>query len=105
VRGKDELTKLHIKHGLEARSTRVACHIVETINCVLDLLDDQPTAVVEALIDYAKQRQRQERGARQDLGQALIAYGEAALKETRAREHRLLCGITGMSEPGTNDSD
>jgi hypothetical protein len=102
---KDELTKLDISHALGTRSTRVACHIVGTINCVLDLLDEQPTAVVEALIDYANQRQRQERGARQELGQALIAYGQAALREARARERRLLRGITGMSEPGTNDSD
>jgi hypothetical protein len=101
---KGELTKLDISHALGTRSTSVACHIVETINCVLDLLDEQPTAVVEALIDYANQRQRQERrGARQELGQALIAYGQAGLTEARARERRLLRGITGMSEPGDSD--
>jgi hypothetical protein len=102
---KGELTKLDISHALGTRSTSVACHIVETINCVLDLLDEQPTAVVEALIDYVNQRQRQEPRARQELGQALIAYGQATLTEARARERRLLRGITGMSEPGTSDSD
>ena len=103
--GDDLLTKLHISHALGERSTRVAGHIVETINRVLDLIDEQPTAVVEALIDYGKQKQSQEhRKARHDLGEALVAYGQATLKEARARERRLLQGITGMSEPGTNTS-
>jgi len=103
--GDDVLTKLHISHALGARSTRVASHIVETINRVLDLIDEQPTAVLEALIDYAKQKQSQEhRKPRYELGEALVAYGQATLKEARARERRLLQGITGMSEPGTNTS-
>jgi hypothetical protein len=103
--GDDLLTKLHISHALGERSTRVASHIVETINRVLDLIDEQPTAVVEALIDYGKQKQSQEhRKPRHDLGGALVAYGQATLKEARARERRLLEGITGMSEPGTNTS-
>ena len=103
--GNDVLTKLHISHALGERSTRVASHIVETINRVLDLIDEQPTAVIEALIDYAKQKQSQEhRRPRHDLEEALIAYGQATLKEAREREHRLLQAITGMSEPGTNTS-
>jgi hypothetical protein len=103
---KDELTKLHVSHALGTRSTRVACQIVETIDCVLDLLDEQPTAVIEALIDYGRQKQSQEhRKPRHELGGALVAYGQTTLKEARARERRLLQGITGMSEPGTNTSD
>jgi len=103
--GDDVLTKLHMSHALGERSTRVASHIVEMINRVLDLIDKQPTAVVEALIDYGKQKQSQEhKKPRHDLGGALIAYGQATLKEARARERRLLQGITGMSEPGTNTS-
>ena len=103
--GNDVLTKLHISHALGERSIRVASHIAETINRVLDLLDDQPTAVIEALIDYRKQQQSQEhRKPRRDLGEALITYGQATLKEGREREHRLLQGITGMPEPGTNTS-
>jgi hypothetical protein len=103
--GDDLLTKLHVSHALGERSTRVASHIVETINRVVDLIDEQPTAVVEALIDYGEQKQSQEhRKPRHDLGEALVAYGRATLKEARARERRLLQGITGMSEPGTNTS-
>jgi hypothetical protein len=103
--GDDLLTKLHISHALGERSTRVAGHIVETINRVLDLIDEQPTAVIEALIDYGNQKKSQEhRKPRYDLGEALVAYGQATLKEARARERRLLQGITGMSEHGTNTS-
>src|SRR5262249_30782476 len=101
--GDDVLTKLHISHALGERSARVASHIVETVDRVLDLLDEQPTAVLEALIDYRKQKQSQEhRKPRRDLGEALIAYGQATLEEARARERRLLQGITGMSESGTD---
>ena len=101
----DVLTKLHISHALGERCTRVASHIVETINRVLDLIEEQPTAVLEALIDYSKQRLSQEhRKPRHDLGEALVAYGQATLEEVRASERRLLQGITGMPEPGTNAS-
>jgi len=76
----EDLTKLHISHALGERSTRVASHIVETINRVLDLIEEQPTAVIEALIDYAKQKQSQEhRKPRHDLVGALVAYGQATL--------------------------
>ena len=103
--GNDVLTKLHISHALGERSTRVASHIVETINRVLDLIDEQPTAVIEALIDYAKQKQSQEhRRPRHDLEEALIAYGQATLEGARARERRWLQGITGVSGPATNTS-
>jgi hypothetical protein len=74
--GDDLLTKLHISHALGERSTRVASHIVETINRVLDLIDEQPTAVVEALIDYGKQKQSQEhRKPRHDLGELWLHMG------------------------------
>ena len=103
--GDDVLTKLHISHALGERSVRVASHIVETINRVLDLMDEQPTAVLEALIDYGKQKQSQEhRKPRHDLTEALVAYGQATLKEGQERERRWLQGITGMSGPGTNTS-
>jgi len=94
--GDDVLTKLHISHALGERSIRVASHIVETMDRVLDLIDEQPTAVIGALIDYTKQKQSQEhRTPRRDLGEALIAYGQVILKEAQAREHRWFQGITG----------
>jgi hypothetical protein len=92
--GSDDLTKLQISQALGERSARVACLIVEAMKGTLDLLDEQPSAVVEGLIDYAKQM-RPPRGGREDLQVAFIRYGEYALEQARARERRLLTGITG----------
>jgi len=103
--GDDVLTKLHISHALGERCARVASHIVQTINRVLDLIEEQPTALLESLIEYRKQQLSQEhRKPRRDLAEALIAYGQATLKEAQARERRFLHGITPISVPGTNTS-
>jgi hypothetical protein len=91
--GNDHLTKLHISHALGDRSARVACLIVEAMKGTLDLLDEQPSAVIEGLIDYAKNI-RPPRG-REDFQGAIIKYGEYALEQARERERRLLTGITG----------
>jgi hypothetical protein len=90
---KDDLVKLHISQGLGDRSTRVACLIVEAIKGTLDLLDEQPSAVIEGLIDYAKLTPPAP--GREELNGAIIKYGEYALEQARTREHRLLTGITG----------
>jgi hypothetical protein len=94
--GSDNLTKLQISHALGERSARVACLIVEALKGTLDLLDEQPSAVIEGLVDYAKNMQPP-RGGREDLQVAIIKYGEYALEQARARERRLLTGITGES--------
>jgi hypothetical protein len=91
--GKDHLTKLHISHALGERSTRVACLIVEAMKGTLDLLDEQPSAVIEGLIDYAENI-RPVRG-REALQVAFVKYAEYALEQARERERRLLTGITG----------
>jgi hypothetical protein len=91
--GSDHLTKLHISHALGERSTRVACLIIEALKGLFDLLDEQPTAVIEGLIDYAKNTRPVQ--GREDLNVALIKYAEYVLGQARARERRLLCGITG----------
>jgi hypothetical protein len=70
--GSDHLTKLHISHALGERSTRVACLIVEAMKGTLDLLDEQPSAVIEGLIDYAKNIGPVQ--GREDLQVALIKY-------------------------------
>ena len=65
--------------------------VAEALRGTLDLIDPEPSAVIEGLIDYAKQL-RPVRG-REDLTVALIKYFEYALGQRRA--HRLLAGITG----------
>jgi hypothetical protein len=71
--GSDHLTKLQISHGLGQRSTRVAVLIVESLSNLSDLIEEQPSAVVEALIDHAKERHRTEMaGPRREMRQHYI---------------------------------
>ena len=96
---RNDQVKLRVSHALRERNTRVACLIFESVRTALDLLDEQSPAVIEALIERTKDVQRTGygllEGPRHDLREALIRYAEAALEEARARERRLLEGITG----------
>jgi chorismate synthase len=95
----DNLTKLHVSHALGKSSTRVAALIVESGSLAAELIEEQPSAVVEALIEFWSQRARSEkRAARRALQEATVKYCEAALGEARARERRLLQGITGIGD-------
>jgi hypothetical protein len=51
----DHLTKLHISHALGTRATRVAVLIVESIQLGFELLDEEPTAVIEAVRDHVRE--------------------------------------------------
>ena len=91
--------KLHVSHALRERNTRIGRLIFQSIRTALDLLHEQPPAVIEALIEHTKAVQRTGygvlKGPRHDVRQALIRYAEAVLEEARERERRLLEGITG----------
>jgi hypothetical protein len=56
------------------------------------------------MLDYSKEQHRLDRPrtaverAYKNVRQALITYGEAALREARERERRLLDGIVGPRE-------
>jgi len=95
----NDQVKVRVSRALRERNTRVACLIFESIRTALDLLDEQSPVVIEALIEHTKDVQRTGygvlKGPRHDVRQALIRYGEAVLEEARARERRLLEGITG----------
>jgi hypothetical protein len=60
---------------------------------MLDLVDEQPSAVLEVLIEYSKTGNGY-RKSRRDIRQVLAQYGEIALHESRNRERRLFHGIT-----------
>jgi hypothetical protein len=44
-------TQLHIKADLKERSVRVACLIAEILRNALDLLEEQPPGVIEAMLE------------------------------------------------------
>ena len=97
----DLQTKLRIEHALSERNSRVACLIVEGLRNTIDLLDEQPPLVLEALIDHAKSLRQPGKAPKHRYGlrEALIKYTEDALKEAQGRERRLLEGITGSGDP------
>ena len=94
-------TQLHIKTVLSDRDTRVAILILESMRLALDLLDEQPATVIEAIVSLAKERQRTGNFPKHrcEVREALIKYAEeVCLKAARDREHRLFHGITGLKE-------
>jgi len=97
---KDKLqTQLHIKTALSDRDTRVAILIGESLRLALDLLDEQPPTVIEAIVSLSKERQRTGNFPkhRRELREALIKYAEEVCwKGARDRERRLFHGITGL---------
>jgi hypothetical protein len=90
----DHLTKLHISHALGTRATRVAVLIVESIQLGFELLDEEPTAVIEAVRDYVRGSiPRAPSRARRELREAFVKYAQEALR--KAERRRLLHAITG----------
>jgi hypothetical protein len=65
---------------------------------IMDLIEEQPSVVVEALLDYSKEKNRTERDEpRREMRKHYIGWFEAVLEEAKRRERRLLHGITGIS--------
>jgi hypothetical protein len=95
---RDHLTKLEIRHALGQRSTRVAVLIVENIKNLVELIEEQPSAVVEALIDHSIELNRAERDTpKRQMRECYIKWCETVLEEAKRRERRLLQGIMGIS--------
>lgn len=79
----------------------MAVLVGERLRLALDLLDEQPPTVLEAIVSLAKERQRTGNFPkhRREVREALIKYAEeVCLKEAHARERRLFQGITGLEE-------
>jgi hypothetical protein len=93
----DARTQADIRAALEQRNTRVAVLIVESILLGFDLLDEQPPAVIQALIDHVKDSLKREgvRAKRRELWEACLTYADEALANAKQKERTLLHGITG----------
>lgn len=95
----DTLTKLHISHALGTRSTRIAALIVEMLNLVRELLQEQPSAVVEAIIEHWKARCLDEKNPQLREAQgATLKYARYLLDEAKRRERKLYHGLTGDAD-------
>jgi hypothetical protein len=97
----DMKIKLRIGYALSDRLAPIACAIVENLKRSTKLIEELPSPAIEAMLDYSKEQHRLDRPrtaverAYKDVRQALITYGETALREAQERERHLLYGITG----------
>jgi hypothetical protein len=100
----DTQLKLRIGYALSDRLAPIACAIVDNLKRSTKLIEELPSAAIEAMLDYSKEQHRLDRPrtaverAYKDVRQALITYGEVALREARERERHLLEGITGRPD-------
>jgi hypothetical protein len=87
--------------ALGSREARVAILIGDGIRNALDMLDEQPAAVLEVLIEHSRRLQLSGNAPkhRHQLRDALIEYFEQRLHEARARERQLAQAITGVDIP------
>ena len=90
-----------IDQATRSRDARVAILISDNIGNALDMLDEQPTAVLQAMIECHGQqlRCRDEPQRRHKFRAALIEYLEQLGRDVGARERRLAQAITGGDQP------
>jgi len=98
--------KRDIDQAMRNHEAQVAIRIADTFRSALNMLDEQPAAILEAMIGYVEQLQRAGNVPkhRHKVRAVMIEYIEQRLHEARAREHRLAHAITGGDLPdGTDD--
>jgi hypothetical protein len=90
--------KQRIEQALKERDVRTACHIVDAVQHLLDLIEDQPPQVIEAILDYVRELQRTTGHRvprwRKKLREGILATGEEVIREAREREDSLYRAIT-----------
>jgi MoxR-like ATPase len=89
------VNKRQIEAALTEYNVRAACTIVDLGVLMLDLIDVQSPAVLEALVEEAQRRHVTGPKNRQEVRETLIRYCEYRLREARDREHQLYHGLTG----------
>jgi hypothetical protein len=93
-----ETIKRDIDQVIENREARVAILCGESIRTALDMLDVQPAAVLEVLLEHAKRLQLSGNAPkhRYKLRAAIIEYLEERRHEAQRQEHRLAQAISGV---------
>lgn len=87
--------------AVRSREARVAILIGDSVRNALDIIDEQPAAVLEVLIERGKRLHLSGNAPkhRHGLRIVLIEYLEQRLQEAREREHQLAQAITGADLP------
>jgi hypothetical protein len=96
-----DMVKSDIDKAMENRYARVSILIGESIRNALDLLDQQPAAVIEAMIEHTKQLQLSGNAPkhRYRVRAAIIEYAEERLHEAQQWERQLAQAIAGAPPP------
>jgi hypothetical protein len=91
--------KQRIEKALRDRDVRMACHIVDAVQHLLDLVEDQPPQVIEAMLDHLGETSTATGHRvplwRKNLREGLLVAGEGAIREAREREDSLYRAVTG----------
>jgi hypothetical protein len=92
-----------ISYALRGRLSSICSQTVKNITGATRMIDDLPATAIEAMLEYVRENHRADRPytevdkSYKELRAACIKYGEAVLREAKAREPRLLHGIAGES--------
>ena len=95
--------RLRIATALGDRLSTLAVAIVSNITSSTRLIEELPSAAIEAMLTYSRERHQLHQPkndldrAYKDVRAALLAYGEVALREAHKRERQLFQGITGLA--------
>ena len=89
------------KHAEEvSREARVAALVGQNLRNALDMIDEQPAAILEALVEHSRHLQQSGNAPkhRYRIRAAIIEYLEERLREAEARERQLVLAITGAED-------
>jgi hypothetical protein len=104
----DMQIKLCIGYALSDRLAPIACNIVENLKRSTKLIEELPSAAIEAMLDYSKEQHRLDRprtaveraykDVRQNGLEVLWAIGPAAYHTTNASPDRQRLAIGEMTQ-------
>jgi hypothetical protein len=92
--------KLCLPDALKNHEIRRACHAVERVMGVGDVLDNLSPAALEMIRDYCTDYVKGHNGPMSDFKRAYISVVIEHLNDARLHERRLYYGITGEAYDG-----
>jgi hypothetical protein len=87
--------RLHLGAALKEPEVRRACHAVERVMGVGDVLDNLSPATLEMIRDYCSEYIKGRKDSMSDLKRGFIHLVVDYLNDARLHERRLYHGITG----------
>jgi hypothetical protein len=95
--------KLYMPIALKNHEVRLACHAVERITGVGDVLDNLSPAALEMIRDHCLDCVKGRHGAMSEFKRAYINLVVEHLNDARLHERRLYYGLTGEASDACDD--